>query len=136
MKLNSTLLRQPSGASDASNGARITRMAKPPETKYKRREDGQLVRLRRVRRRKAAESGFGSVPNPSSTVPAGRRVQSTSELGKAAPVQTKPNAVGVKKGRYRSVTPGTGSLIIKANPSDRKATPSEMRPMVTVDQML
>jgi hypothetical protein len=102
-------------------------MAKPPEMKYKRRDDGQLVRLRRVRRKKSADPS--SVPNPINTVKSGRRVQSTSELGKAAPVQTKPNGVGMKKARYRSITPGTASMVIKANPSDK-------RPLVTVDRML
>ena len=133
MKLNPSQIRRPSGTSDATSVARITRMAKPPEIKYKRRQDGQLVKLRRVRRKKTPE--MGSLVNLSQSK-SGARAKSTSEMGMPAPVQTKSNAVWAKKGRYRSITPGTGSLIIKANPSGLKARPIEKRPLNTVDQMI
>lgn len=87
-------------------------------TKIARNGDGQLVRLKRVRRKKEtnAPNQLAS-PHPTpSQVFGSDRVSTTSELGMAAPVQSKPNAVGTKKNRYRSLTPGLNSLVKKANP--------------------
>ena len=53
-----------------------------------------------------------------------------SELGKAAPVQAKPDSDFVKKARYRSITPGTANMVIKANPSPHK------RPLNTLDTVI
>lgn len=116
---------------DATSMARLKRLAKPPELKYKRREDGTLVKLRRVRRKKPV----AEVANPQ-PVTNGRRVFSTSELGKAAPVQTKPDAIHAKKGRYRSITPGTANLVIKANPSNLRARAADTRPLNTLDTLI
>jgi hypothetical protein len=118
---------------DSSNLARINRLSKPPGIRYKRREDGKLVKLRRVRRKKSAE--VTSLGNPSSASKGGR-TQSTSEMEKAAPVQTKTNGVWTKKARYRTITPGTGNMVIKANPSDRLANPAEKRPLNTLDTVI
>ena len=123
---------KPSGHLSSDNKlARINRGEMTPKTatKYKRREDGKLVRLRRVRRKKNP-ADTGHVPSDINAIQNNRRVTSTSELGKAAPVQTKPDSDFVKKARYRSITPGTAGLVIKANPSPHK------RPLNTLDTVI
>lgn len=111
--------------------ARVNRGEMTPKTatKYKRREDGKLVKLRRVRRKKNP-ADTAHVPSDINAIQNNRRVTSTSELGKAAPVQTKPDADFVKRARYRSITPGTANMVIKANPSPNK------RPLSTLDTVI
>ena len=111
--------------------ARIRRGEMTPKTatKYKRREDGKLVKLRRVRRKKKP-ADTAHVPSDLNALQNNRRVTSTSELGKAAPVQAKPDSDFVKKARYRSITPGTANMVIKANPSPHK------RPLNTLDTVI
>ena len=123
---------KPSGHLSSDNKlARINRGEMTPKTatKYKRREDGKLVKLRRVRRKKKP-ADTGHVPSDINAIQNNRRVTSTSELGKAAPVQTKPDSDFVKKARYRSITPGTAGMVIKANPSPHK------RPLNTLDTVI
>ena len=114
--------RQRSAQSDASS-----------RTKIARNDEGQLVRLKRVRRKKETKAPTQLAnPNPSpNQVYGSDRVSTTSELGMAAPVQSKPSGVGVKKGRYRSLTPGLNSLVKKANPM-----PTFRSPMTSFETFL
>lgn len=123
---------RPPGHSATDNKlARINRGEMTPKTatKYKRRDDGTLVKLRRVKRKKKP-ADTADVPSNLHALQSNRRVTSTSELGKAAPIQTKPDADFVKKARYRSITPGTAGMVIKANPAPNK------RPLNTLDTVI
>ena len=58
------------------------------------------------------------------------RIWPRSRTAEAAPIQTKPDADFVKKARYRSITPGTAGMVIKANPAPNK------RPLNTLDTVI
>lgn len=101
----------------------------PKTTKFVKRDDGSLVKLRRVRRKKSPAEA-AALPAHPEQLQTPRGVTTTSELGKPAPIQAKPEAVYAKKGRYRSITPGTANLVKKSTP------PPHARPLHTKETIL
>ena len=107
-----------------------TKLHKPAEKKglaaqhkYHKTEDGRVVKLKRVRRKKQATHAPTAVANPNTDVRTGDRVTTTSEMNKPAPVQGKAAAHQSKKPRRRAITPGISGMIKKANPAPRPKDP-------------
>ena len=133
MKLTNSPKHKPPSPVGAPKKSNHSQGEAASRTKIARNNDGQLVRLKRVRRKRETQAP-AELTNPNPTlnqVYGSDRVQMTSELGKPAPVQTKPNAVGTKKNRYRSLTPGLNGLVKKANPM-----PPYRSPMTSFETVL
>lgn len=127
MRLDSSS-RRTGELSSNSKAGRIARGEVTPKHKLKTLDDGRVLRLRRVRRKKKPLEPTPTV-TPNSFAGTNRSA-TTSELNKPAPVASKPDSVGGKKARYRSITPGTSQLVKRSTPAHH------FRPMTTVEQTL
>lgn len=85
------------------------------KSKLVQKDDGKTVKMVQIRRkRKKTASVSEDLANPNGLSGSSQRVALTDELGRVAPIQTKPSAVGAKKTRYRSIQPGLSNLVKKA----------------------